>query len=758
MRLKIVQLIVFLGLAPLTLWAQLPSAQDIRNKEWQMKAQVFERQRQQQSESTILDQSDFDVKYWDLRVDVTNINGQIITGWVTMNSQVVNGPLTTVDYNFNDVMTVDSVMVAGQTAPFTHSGDMLTITLDRAYSTGEMITTWVRYHGHPDPGGFGSFTYDTHNGTPLITSLSEPEGARDWWPCKDGPHDKADSADVYITTPNTMTGTSNGLLVGTIDNGNNTKTYHWHVSYPITTYLICLSVTNYVNFTNWYHHLAGNDSMPVTHYVYPELLSQAQTDFSITPAAIAVFANLFGEYPFLTEKYGHSLFPWGGAMEHQDNTSYGSMLVTGNHWYDMILVHELSHQWFGDMITCDIWPDVWMNEGFASYCEALYKESTVNLTAYLNYMRNENAVSDPSGPIYNPTDLFNGNTVYAKGSWVLHILRGVMGDSAFFQGMRSYANDPSHMYGTITTRGFQHIMEQFYGADLTWFFDEWVWGRNRPIYRYSWMKQDIGNGQYEVFLHVRQTQSSPAPTVFTMPIKIYPRINNVDTLITVWNSSRIGDYRFVVNGNPASLAFDKFIWILRDASSETYTMNIVTTSLPNGSYQTTYNQTIEARGGTLPYHFSVFSGSLPPDLTLNPDTGILSGTLTTTGTYTFTVRCTDSSTTPKTDDQEYTVIVANPDGIPGDNTNIPTDFMVVGNYPNPFNSSTIISLDLPTAGHVKIDIFNMLGQQIETLFDGQMSAGNNEVVWNGGSAASGVYLYKVTSGERTATRKMIMLK
>jgi aminopeptidase N len=756
MRLRTTLLITLLIAVPGILLAQKPTIEDIMNAEWQMKTKLWHQMHDGRNEPTILDQNDYDVRYWDLRLVVTDISGQTMSGAVTMTSQAVADSLTFIEYNFRDGMFVDSVYVNGETADYSRLNNIITVNLDRPYGAGEQFTTYIRYHGSPQASGFGSFTWDSHNGQPIISTLSEPEGARDWWPCKDQPHDKADSDDVYITTPTDLIGTSNGLLVSNIDNGDGTRTCHWHTSYPITTYLVCMSVSNYQSFTNYYVAING-DSMPVTNYVYPELYNQAVTDFSNVPSGIGVFASMFGEYPFVNEKYGHSLFPWGGAMEHMTNTSYGSMLIRGDHAYEMIWVHELSHQWFGDMITCDIWPDVWMNEGFASYCEALYTERLNGLTAYLNYLRNSLSVYDPSGPVYNPSELFNGNTVYHKGAWVLHMLRGVMGDSAFMQGMRSYANDPDHMYGTITTRGFQHIMEQSYGADLNWFFDEWVWGMNRPIYRYSWMKDDLGNGQYEIFLHIRQTQSLPALDVFTMPIKVYPRINSVDTLITVWNDSRIGDYRFTVNGNPTSLLMDRYYWILRDAVSEAYTMNIVTTSLPDGIYQQYYNQTIEARGGTLPYHFSVVSGTLPPDLSLDQDTGVISGTLSYIDTYSFTIRCADSSSPVKTDDQDYTINVVNSQGI-SENDNVPTDFMVVGNYPNPFNSSTIIRLTLPEAGHIRVDIFNMLGQKIETLYDGNMSAGEKEIVWNGSRAASGIYFYRVTSGNRTATRKMLMLK
>ncbi len=640
-----------------TNWAQQITRDQFRRNEWEMKSRRWQNEKFQRGQETILDQSDFDAKYWELHFNVTDISGQILGGIAVLTSRSNVHSLSSIDYNFTTGMTVDSVRMNGLPVSYTRPTNILRVTLDRVYNIGELFTTTVYFHGHPDPSGFGSFTWASHNGQPIVSTLSEPEGARDWWPCKDAPHDKADSADVYITCGSSYTGVSNGVLVSNQDNGDGTRTFHWNISYPISSYLICLAVSNYQSFTNWYTGIDG-DSMPITNYVYPELYSQAVEDFNIVPGALEIYASMFGEYPFFREKFGYSLFPWGGGMEHQDNVFMGSMLISGYHYYDWITIHEMSHQWFGDAITCDIWPDVWMNEGFASYCEALYYERLYGFTYYVNYELNSNGVSDPSGPIYNPGDLFNGNTVYNKGSWVLHMLRGVMGDSAFFQGMRSYANNPDCQYGTITTRGFQHLMEPFYGDSLGWFFDEWVWGQNRPVYRYSWTKSDLGNGQYEVFLHLRQTQASPAPNVFVMPIKIYPRINNVDTVVTIWNDDRIDDFRFIVNGNPTTVDFDKVPWILRSVSSEAYTMNIVTDSLLDGQVGADYLDTIEARGGTLPYNFIVQSGHLPEGLTLNSSSGVISGIPTVAEVETLTVRCTDSSAPAKTDDQAFVITIS----------------------------------------------------------------------------------------------------
>jgi len=731
--------------------------QDFHEAEYKMKSEHWQMMQDWNDQDLILDQTDFDVKYWELAINVTDLAGQMISGKVTMTSQAIVDELTQADYDLHYDMTADSVFMNGQPVTYSHNSNTLAITFNQTYNEGDLFTTVVYYHGHPVGGGFGSFTWDEHNGQPIISTLSEPEGAREWWPCKDMPHDKADSSDVLITVPDNLVATSNGLLISNIDNGNGTRTFHWHNSYPITTYLICVTISNYQDFTDWYV-TAGGDSMPVTNYVYPEHFDDAVEDLGITPEVIEFYAGMFGEYPFLNEKYGHSIFPWGGAMEHQCNTSYGYWLIQGDHSYDYILVHELSHQWFGDMITCDIWPEIWMNEGFASYCEALWAEHNWGFEGYRSYMNNSNHVTDPSGPIYDPDELFSGNTVYNKGSWVLHMLRGVMGDMAFFAGIHAYATDPRYQYGTITTREFQAVMEEFYGDSLGWYFDEWLWGMNRPFYAYSWMDEDLGNGQYEVFLHIEQTQPDPAPEVFTMPIMVYPRIGGVDTVVTVFNDSRVDDFRFIVNGNVSVLRFDIYDWILKASYLANYGMNIVTTELPDGFQDLAYSETIEARGGVLPYEFTVAEGSLPPGLELDAETGELFGVPTVEGQFAVTVRSTDSSPQPKVDDQEYDILIERQIGIENNDGVIPSRFELIGNYPNPFNNSTVISFRLAQAAEVSLHVYNVLGQQVVELHSGYLAAGFHSFNWTGDSVPSGVYFYKLAAGGNSEVGKMTLLK
>ncbi|MBK7970327.1 MAG: hypothetical protein IPK08_16080 [Bacteroidetes bacterium] len=177
----------------------------------------------------------------------------------------------------------------------------------------------------------------------MIWTLSEPYGSSDWWPCKNGLTDKADSIDIFLNVPNAMTGASNGILIAETPNGT-TKLFHWKHKYPIA-YLICMAVTNYVKYSLC--PLAG-DTLEIVNYVYPEdsLLATSQTDEIVS--MVQLYDTLFGVYPFHNEKYGHAQFGWGGGMEHQ------TMTFVSNFGFDL-LAHELAHHWFGDKVTYGSW-------------------------------------------------------------------------------------------------------------------------------------------------------------------------------------------------------------------------------------------------------------------------------------------------------------------------------------------------------------------------------------------------------------------
>ena len=304
--------------------------------------------------------------------------------------------------------------------------------------------------------------------------------------------------------------------------------------------------------------------MPVTHYVYPEDLADAQVDFTITVPAIDFFASVYGEYPFIEEKYGMAEFPWGGAMEHQTLTSYGTVLIRGDHYYDYILVHELSHMWWGDWVTCRTWEDIWLNEGFATYSEALWFEDQGGFSDYKDYMAYLDWYGYFNGPIYDPWETF-GRTVYKKGAWVLHMLRHVLGERQdLLDVLALYGSE--HAYGTAITSEFQAAAETVYGASLDWFFQEWVYGMNRPRYEYAWVTSNAGD-HWDLMVHVDQVQTDCG--LYTMPIDIVVETPQGSTTFVVWNDALSQDFFLEVAGQPTAVYFDPDNWILKSVSPGT---------------------------------------------------------------------------------------------------------------------------------------------------------------------------------------------
>lgn len=466
--------------------------------------------------------------------------------------------------------------------------------------------------------------------------------------------------DINITVRSDLYVASNGLLREIVDHGS-TKTYKWHEKYPITTYLVSIAATNYSIFSNWYQPLRG-DSMEVIYYVYPERLSEAQALWPITPSMIEYFANTFGEYPFVEEKYGMAHFTWGGAMEHQTCTSFLY------YWYsEWVIAHELAHQWWGDYITCHNWHHIWLNEGFASYCEALWVEHNGGASSYHSYMNGMQFWSGGSIFIEDTTDVWGifGTIVYDKGAWVLHMLRHVVGDSSFFDILRAYYSDPRFAHGAAETEGFQDVCETVSGMDLDYFFQEWIYGTYYPRYRYSYTYEPAGGGYYDVFIHIDQTQSTN-PTHFTMPIDINVSTYSMDTTVVLFNDPRHKDIVVRVLGTGINLTLDPDKWILRTVSSTSYGMNIVTTDLPSASQFTAYAETLLAKGGTAPYRWKVEGGNLPDGLELDSLTGVISGAPTVADSFDFTIKVTDSSAPNKTDTQELFITVTESSFIRGD--------------------------------------------------------------------------------------------
>ncbi|QMW03513.1 M1 family aminopeptidase [Spirosoma foliorum] len=522
-----------------------------------------------------------DVTYYGLDLHLTttpaNLRG---AATITLKSTVATLNSFFLDLNSTTATTgeglrVDSVKMGNQKLTFQHAQNKLTITPSQPLATGQALTITVFYQGVPNSSAQGSFKFDKHETTsdPVIWSLSEPYGAPDWFPCRDTPADKADSSSVRITAPAQFVSVSNGKLVSTTSNADGTKTYFWKNSYPIAQYLISIAVSNYAQYDTPFTY--GSQTMPVTHYIYPENLASVQNNLALTPSMLQLFTNRFGPYPFLREKYGHAQFAYGnGGMEHQTITSMEirSLIPT-------VIAHELAHQWFGDKITCRDWQNIWLNEGFASYGEAVYTESVGGQAGYQSYMNTfMSAARLATGSIYvqdisNVNNIFNTNRTYAKGAVVLHMLRGIVGDSTFYRTLRTYAATPALAYNTAVTEDFQAVAQQVSGKDLAYFFKQWIYGEGYPTY-----KATITGGGKSVTVRLQQSNTkSTNPASFTMPVQMLVQSAAGDTTVTVFNDQ--ADQTFTVSGKGVvtNVVIDPNNWILKTVESTTNSIVTATT-------------------------------------------------------------------------------------------------------------------------------------------------------------------------------------
>lgn len=393
-----------------------------------------------------------------------------------------------ITFDLIDALRVDSCTYHGYRLYVERpSPDIIVINLPDSLRAGRLDSLTVFYQGAPQSEGFGSFQTANHETGPIIWTLSEPYGAKEWWPCKQDLNDKIDSIDMYVVTPPAYRAAGNGVLVSENLLSPTEKEYHWKHRYPIAAYLIATAVTNYAVYSD-FASMPDGSKLEVLNYVYPQdsLTSREQT-IDVIPT-LEFYNRILEPYPFRKEKYGHAQFGWGGGMEHQTMSFMGGF---GRY----LMAHELAHQWFGNKVTCGSWRDIWLNEGFASYCEGLTTEVR-EADKYIIWkrLRVEHITSEPDGSVFvydtiNVSRVFNGRLTYDKGAMVLNMLRYKVGDSLFFQGLKHYLAGAEVAYKYTTTQIFQGYMERTSKMDLNHFFQTWIYGEGYPIYDFAWEQQ-----------------------------------------------------------------------------------------------------------------------------------------------------------------------------------------------------------------------------------------------------------------------------
>lgn len=463
------------------------------------------------------------------------------TGQVTLNAD-------------NSSLDINSVSEAG--VSFSHYSNKLIINLDKNYDAGEEFNIMINYN-HKNVKDSAFYVREG-----MVYTDCEAAKARKWFPCYDEPDDKA-LLTLTARVPSQVLLCSNGTLTDSIMYGD-TVSYTWKSFNPIATYLI--AIIGKVNFNlsviNWKR--PNGEDMQVRFY-----WQNGETNFNLNNIKskigkmLDLMSEKYGDYPF--EKLAFATtnrdYPWGG-MENQT-----IITLCPDCWTEDLAIHELAHQWFGDLITPATWSDIWLNEGFATFNEAVWAESQKGFNDYKKNILNEASKylrRNPGWAIYEkswatslPDDdtLFNSEISYSKAACVIYMLRNILGDSVFFSCVKNYATDPDFMYGNINTGTFIDYMNEQSGKDLNWFFDEWLFKPNHPVYQNNFKISDTGSGDWKIDYTINQVQKNTG--FYRMPVDIKVVFKNgKDTTMTVNNDYNLQMYSFELKEEPVKIFFD----------------------------------------------------------------------------------------------------------------------------------------------------------------------------------------------------------
>lgn len=499
----------------------------------------------------------YDVKYHRFEW-VVNPTVRYISGAVTTYFTAREEGFQTLHFDFDPALSVTEVRQRGATLNFQvmAAEKLLAVQLPNPMSLGSLDSVSITYAGQPPATGFGSFAQANPGGNPAVWTLSEPYGARDWWPCKQDLNDKIDSIDVIVRTPAAYRAASNGLLVSELQDGAD-KVYHWRHRYPIAAYLVAISVTRYAVYSDFVP-VPDGEPIEVLNYVFPQDSAWIRNETWRIVEIMQVFNELFGTYPFADEKYGHAQFGWGGGMEHQTMSFMGG-------FSHLLQAHELAHQWFGDKVTCASWEDIWLNEGFATYLEGMTYEHIPAAGSWRNYLvgKINQVTGSPGGSVWvddttNVNRIFSSRLTYSKGAMLLHMLRWKLGDEDFFQAIRNYLNDPAIAFGYARTHQLQAHLENQSGLDLDEFFEDWFYGQGYPTYQIEW-----GQSGSRLAVKIDQTTSHPSVDFFEMPVPVRFVSATGEDSIVVFQHQFSGQYfEAELPFAAVSAEFDPQLWLV----------------------------------------------------------------------------------------------------------------------------------------------------------------------------------------------------
>ena len=504
-------------------------------------------------------QAGIDVQHYVLRVALTDDNDSI-AGETTVTVRFVNEgvhefALDLATAKNGKGMTVDGVTSGSGPVQFVHQNDRLAITLTAAPKAGDLREFTVRYHGVPAD---GLRAVKNKYGDRCFFSQNWPDLARQWLPMVDHPYDKATS-EFLITAPAKYQVVANGLLREEIDLGDGRRMTHWKQSVPIASWLNNIGVAQFAAL-----HFGSAAGVPLQTWVFPKDREAGIVTFNEPMRqSIEFYSDHIGPYPYEKLASVQNGAAGGGGMEHASAIFYGQNSVRGQPALGLV-AHETAHQWFGDSVTEKDWDDVWLSEGFATYFASLTTEHYEGRDAFLAQMRRSRATIFSTekrmpGVAVVQTKSWKGipnGIVYQKGGWSLHMLRGQIGTEKFWAGIREYYR--RYRDGNASTADFEKVMEEASGADLGWFFQQWVYRPGSPSVEGTWRYNPSG----KVEIELSQTQAGEA---YRLPLEV-----GLDSgsATKIEMTQKVQKFEIPAAKEPANVSLDPNVWVLVDAKFE----------------------------------------------------------------------------------------------------------------------------------------------------------------------------------------------
>ncbi|MEJ7625869.1 MAG: M1 family aminopeptidase [Ferruginibacter sp.] len=703
----------------------------------------------------------YDIKY--LKLDLVVETGSRVVSGSALTMAKATAPLDSFIIELKNNMIVDSLFINGTRQVFAHNSDHIYVPLVPAIPQGANVNALVYYRGTVANGIFAGTV--PSNGLNYTATLSESFQAREWFPAKQFLKDKIDSADLWFTTSSINKVGSNGLLKSVVPVAGGKLQYRWKETYPMNYYMPSFSVGNYMEYLN-YAKPAGMapDSLLIQHYIVnnPTYFAGIKPNLDKTPVFIEKMSELFSMYPFKNEKYGHAHAAIGGGMEHQTMSTMAAFTST-------LIAHELGHMWWGDNVTCATWNHIWLNEGFASYCEYLMIEKfpalipSITASAFMQNYHNSvmsaagGSLYVPDASVYDEGRIFSSRLSYAKGAAVIHNLRFEMqNEDLFFQVLKNY--QLQFKDSVATTEDFKRVAETTSSKNLSDFFNQWVYGEGYPTFNINYFKE--GNGI--LVLKINQTASMPSVTPFFKGLYEFKITSPAgDTTLLVNLSTNNQEFRFNYSKTPDGLIVDPNNWVLNAVGTITYGGVIIPLPPSQVSLSAIADASCTAQLNwitTIEHNISKYEVEYSTDNINFLKVGEVAGTNTNTdqqhnfsyrpagqdSTHYFRLKIIDTLGNSRFSNKVTLVF----------NCNLIYNYSIKAG-PNPTTGKVFIYVSSPKMEKIKIVLINILGEVLYSTEE-SIKIGNNTIQLDMMERVpAGTYILKIISNENKIIKKLI---